>query len=267
MLSIPIATAADLKLDKGDHICLVGNALCERMQHHNDWESLLYQRFPDLDLVVRNLGFPGDEPFERIRSENFGDPDRHLAHSEASVVMYFFGFNESFAGEKGLEKFAAEMTRLVEETKSKDYGAGPPDVVLVSPIAFENTGDPNLPNGEEHNARLAMYTEALAAVAEQTGVVFVDVFTPTLALFEQSDERLTLNGCHLNEAGYAGLRADSRRGVVWSRWPARSRPEDQSTPSTTRIFIGGTVTERSTATRFTERAARRVRMEPTTTPM
>ncbi len=55
--------------------------------------------------------------------ENFGDPDSHLTHSKASVVMYFFGFNESFAGDKGLAKFTEQMTRLVEETKAKDYGS------------------------------------------------------------------------------------------------------------------------------------------------
>ena len=32
-------SAAELNLKKGDHICLVGNALGERMQHHNRWES------------------------------------------------------------------------------------------------------------------------------------------------------------------------------------------------------------------------------------
>lgn len=197
--------AAELELEQGDHICLVGNALGERMQHHNQWESLLHQRFAKLDLTVRNLCFPGDEPFERIRSENFGEPDTHLTHSAASVVIYFFGFNESFAGDQGLKKFTEQMTQLVKETKSKDYGNGSPRIVLVSPIAFENTGDANLPSGVDHNARLAAYTAALKDVAEKTDVVFTDIFHPTMELFEQSDQRLTLNGAHLNAAGYAAL--------------------------------------------------------------
>lgn len=203
-LSLP-AAAAQLELKKGDHICLVGNALAERLQHHNQWETLLYQRFPKLDLTVRNLGFPGDEPFDRIRSENFGEPDKHLAHSQASVILYFFGFNESFAGDKGLKKFTADMTKLVEETKSKDYGMGSPRIVLVSPIAYQNTGNPHLPDGREHNQNLAAYAQALADVAIQTGVIFADVFTPTKALFEESKEQLTLNGVHLNAAGYAAF--------------------------------------------------------------
>ncbi|MDG2222544.1 MAG: GDSL-type esterase/lipase family protein [Rubripirellula sp.] len=196
------SAAAPLELKKGDRICLVGNALAERMQHHNYWETLLHQRFPELELTVRNLGFPGDEPFERIRSENFGDPDQHLTHSQASVVMYFFGFNESFAGKKGLKKFTDQVTRLVKETQAKDFGMGNPRVVLVSPIAFENTNDPNVPDGSQQNADLAMYTTALAKVADTTGASFVDVFAPSKQLFEESKEQLTYNGAHLNDIGY-----------------------------------------------------------------
>lgn len=198
--------AADLALEKGDHICLVGNGLGERMQHHNYWESLLHQTFPEKELVVRNLCFPGDEPFERIRSENFGTPDDHLKHSGATVVMYFFGFNESFDGQAGIEAFEKDMTRLVQETLSKDYsGKGAPRIVLVSPIAFENTGNRNLPDGSEHNPRLEAYTAVLERVAKVTGVSFVDLFAPTKDLFEATDEQLTLNGAHLNDQGYKAL--------------------------------------------------------------
>ena len=64
LLSCCMTARADgLKLQPGDHICLVGNELGERIQHQNYWETLLYQRFPKHNLVVRNLCFPGDEPF------------------------------------------------------------------------------------------------------------------------------------------------------------------------------------------------------------
>ncbi len=197
-----IDAAEPLILQPGDHICLVGNALGERLQHENSWETLLHQRFPKHELVVRNLCFPGDEPQERIRSQNFGDPDKHLAHSRATVILYFFGFNESFKGEAGLRPFAEQMTQLVNETKNKDYsGKGAPRIALISPIALENTGDPNLPDGIEHNARLRMYTEVLKEVAEKTQVSFADVFEPSLRLFDAEPQRLTLNGAHLSDAG------------------------------------------------------------------
>ncbi|MFT7643428.1 MAG: putative membrane-bound dehydrogenase-like protein, partial [Pirellulaceae bacterium] len=198
--------AAELKLANGDHICLVGNGLGERLQHQNDWEALLHQRFPDLELVVRNLCHPGDEPLNRLRTLNFGDPHKHLAHSKASVVLFFFGFNESFAGEQGLNKFIADLGQVIEDTKKQNYnGNAAPRMAIISPIAFENTGDASLPDGVEHNNRLAAYTAAMKKLADEHGVAFADVFTPTKALFAKSDVRHTLNGAHLNASGYSAF--------------------------------------------------------------
>ncbi len=194
---------AKLTLDDGERICFIGNELGERMQHHNFWESILYQRFPNKSLVVRNLCFAGDEVHLRIRSKNFGTPHDHLTHSKATTVFFFFGFNESFNGVKGLETFKSNLRTAIKETQAQKYdGKKAPKIVLISPIAFENTGDRNLPNGKEHNKRLKAYTEAILEVGKSEKVISVDVFSPTLELFEKTDTRLTLNGAHLNEAGY-----------------------------------------------------------------
>lgn len=207
LVSISRASAAEvLPLERGDRICLVGNELGERMQHDNCWETLLHQRFPEQELVVRNLCFPGDEPFHRERSLNFGDPDTHLAHSRASVILFFFGFNESFGDSTERSKFAEDLTRLVAETKTKNYsGNGPPRLVLISPIACEDTGDPNLPSAIERNFQLEACTAEMRQVAGEAAVAFVDVFTPTKQLFEVTKDRLTLDGAHLNDAGYRAL--------------------------------------------------------------
>ena len=96
-----------VELKKGDHICLVGNALADRMQHYGWFEALVYSKFSGYDLVFRNLGFSGDEVSlkERLRSEKFGTPDEHLTFNKADVIFAFFGFNESFDGPAGLDKF------------------------------------------------------------------------------------------------------------------------------------------------------------------
>src|SRR5206468_1395440 len=54
-------SAAKLDLRPGDHICIIGNTLADRMQHDGWLETLLQARFPKHELVVRNLGFSGDE--------------------------------------------------------------------------------------------------------------------------------------------------------------------------------------------------------------
>src|SRR5687767_12037498 len=95
------AGAQTVKLEKGDHVSLIGNTLADRMQHFGWLETLAYSRFPDQELVFRNLGFSGDEIIDRHRSENFGSPDEWLKRTQADVIFAFFGFNESFKGEKG----------------------------------------------------------------------------------------------------------------------------------------------------------------------
>lgn len=210
----PAAVAPVLELRAGDSICLVGNGLGERLQFHNDWEALLYERFPRLDLKVRNLCFPGDEPQFRLRSLNFGSPDAHLTHSKADVILFFFGLNESFAGPAGLGKFTAELTRLVADTKTKNYsGRGAPRIVLVSPIAHENLRDPHIVDGVAHDAQLALYTAAMRTVATKNQVGFVDLFTPTRELFAASPRRLTINGIHLSDGGYQALAPLLDRGL------------------------------------------------------
>ena len=113
-----LAHDATLQLQKGDHICLVGNTLGERLQHFNYWETDLYSQFPEHELVVRNLCFSADEPQFRPRSLGFGSPDSHLKHSGASVILFFFGFNEAFEGAEGVQAFAKNLMDAVKHVQS-----------------------------------------------------------------------------------------------------------------------------------------------------
>jgi hypothetical protein len=81
------APPAELVLEKGDHICLIGNTLADRMQHHGWLETLVQGRFPYQELTFRDLGFSGDEVDLklRLRSEAFGSPDEHLARRSSAT--------------------------------------------------------------------------------------------------------------------------------------------------------------------------------------
>lgn len=59
-----------------------------------------------------------------------------------------------------------------------------PRIVLFSPIAHEDLGDPRLPDGRENNRRLAAYAGATAEAAERTEVGFVDLFSLTQGLYD-----------------------------------------------------------------------------------
>jgi putative heme-binding domain-containing protein len=191
-----------LALKKGNHISIIGNTLPERMQHDGWLEAAVHARFPEHQLTFRNLAFSADELTIRQRSEGFGSPDEWLTKTKSDVVLAFFGFNESFAGKDGLEKFKQDLNGFIKQTLAQKYnGQSPPTLVLFSPIAHENLHNANLPDGGENNTRLALYTRAMAEVAKANGVMFVDLFQPSLELYRAAKEPLTINGIHLTEKG------------------------------------------------------------------
>ena len=198
------AAAADPKLEikPGDHVSLIGNTLADRMQHDGWLETDLIARFPKHDLTIRNLGFSGDELTLRIRSQDFGSPDTWLAKNATDVVLAFFGYNESFAGEAGLPKFKSDLTEFIKHTLGEKYnGKSAPRLVLFSPIAQERLIDSNLPDPAANNRRILAYTKAMAEVAKANGVPFVDLFHPTRDLYRAAAKPLTINGIHLTTEG------------------------------------------------------------------
>jgi putative heme-binding domain-containing protein len=200
--STTLAQSNRLELKAGDHISLIGNTLAERMQHDGWLETLLQSRFPKHQLSVRNLGFSGDELTLRLRSQGFGSPEEWLTKTETSVVLAFFGYNESFGGEAGLPKFKQDLDAFLEKTRSAKYdGKQPPRIVLFSPLAHENLSDRNLPDGKANNARLETYTKAMRDVAEDNGVAFVDLFHLSEGAYLAARQPLTFNGIHLTAEG------------------------------------------------------------------
>lgn len=202
LISSGTYAAPILELQQGDHICYLGNTLADRMQHHAWLETFLHTRYPKRELVVRNLGFSGDTLKERPRSKDFGTPDSHLSHSKADVIFAFFGYNESFAGEAGLDQFKQDLAQFIDHTTGQHYNdKSPPRLIIFSPIAHEDLGSPHLPSGAENNRRLEIYTRAMKAVSGEKNIPFVDIFTPTLQLYDETEQPLTINGIHLTKTG------------------------------------------------------------------
>ena len=188
------------QFQEGDHVVIIGNSLADRMQHDGWVETFIQVELSDYRLVFRNNGLSGDRIDERPRSKGFPTADEYLAITGADVVFAMFGYNESFDGMPS--QFSAALTEWIDSTRTKNYsGEGTPRIVLFSPIAHEDLQDPNLPDGSENNARLSAYTDAMAAVAQETGVGYVDLFSPSQRLYADSDSPLTINGVHLNRDG------------------------------------------------------------------
>jgi putative heme-binding domain-containing protein len=199
-------SALPLALVDGERIAFIGNSTAERMNLFGHFETLLHERFPEKKLVVRNFAWPADEVATRQRPWEYTKLDDPLAAFGADTFFLFFGFNESFAGLEGIEKFKADYAKFLDTFAARyprDDTKAPPRFVIVSPIAVEDTGDRLLPDAAEQIAILAKYRDAAREVAAARGIAFADIFDATLDAFTSVEKPtlFTINGCHLNEAG------------------------------------------------------------------
>tara|TARA_R110002049_G_scaffold285698_1_gene466678 strand:- start:52831 stop:57594 length:4764 start_codon:yes stop_codon:yes gene_type:complete len=193
------------KLRKGQRIAAVGNSLAERMNLFGSFESLLHTRVPEKEITFRNFGWPADEVANQQRPGSYTTIDDPLVEFAPDMFLCFFGFNESFAGtdQASVDAFIEDYRKYIETTK-KNFSKDGQSVqfVLISPIAFEPSGNPLQPSGEETNKRLAAYTDAISSLAQEDGHRFIDLFTQTQKLFtKEPGNQFTVNGVHVNEAG------------------------------------------------------------------
>ncbi|MCH2365595.1 MAG: PA14 domain-containing protein [Planctomycetes bacterium] len=196
------AAAPGLKLEKGDHICYIGNTLADRMQHHGWLETYLHAAYPKHELVFRNLGFSGDMIKQRTRSSNFGSQDQWLSKEKADVVFCFFGYGEALGGPGGVGGFEKDLGGLIDSLRDKKYnGKSAPRLVVFSPIAHEDLKSHVLPDGSENNRNLALYTEATERACKAKKVAYVDLFSPSQKLYAAAKTPLTMNGIHLLDHG------------------------------------------------------------------
>ena len=220
---------AALNVEKGSHIVLIGNNLGSRMMNFGHFETEMHLRYPDSLLYIRNMSdggdtpgfrphasrvspwaFPGAEKFQTELATNSGSeghfptPDEWLTQLKADIIIAFFGYNESFQGEEGLENYKAELDAFIKHTLSQNYnGQSPPQLAIVSPIAFEDlSGEYDLPDGKKENANLTLYAKAMEEVAASNNVHFVDAYSPTKEWFDVDIKPLTIDGFQLNEDGY-----------------------------------------------------------------
>lgn len=218
------------QIRKGDHLLLIGNNLGSRMMNFGYFETELQLRYPDSLLFIRNMcdggntpgfrphsgrvspwAFPGAEKFQTELATNSGSEghfeteDEWLTRLQADLIIAFFGYNESFQGQAGLENYKAELEAFIKHTLSQKYnGKGAPQLALVSPTAFEDLSDRyDLPTGKTENENLFLYTEAMKDVAVKNNIHFVDAYAPSLKWLAESEEPLTIDGFQLNDVGYA----------------------------------------------------------------
>ena len=187
---------------KGDTVAILGNGLADRMQHDGWTETLLQSELKGQEISFRNMSLSGDRPDRYPRSKGFTPMGQYLQHVKADVIFAMFGYNESFSGVQAADSHKKLLIDFVAKLRSyKPNGEEFPRIVLFSPIAFEDLKDRNLPRAKRHQQNLSAFAKATKDAAREAGVAYVDLFEPSLKLYEQEKQPLTINGVHLNELG------------------------------------------------------------------
>ncbi|MGB3152486.1 MAG: PVC-type heme-binding CxxCH protein [Maribacter sp.] len=210
------------------NIVLIGNNLGSRMLNYGYFETGMHLRHQKDSLIIRNMcdggdtpgfrphsarnspwAFPSAEKYQTELAKNSGSegvfpsPDEWLSNVKTDILIAFFGYNESFNGEDGLENFKEELDAFINHTKKQKYnGKSAPQLVIVSPISFENLSkDADLPDGKVENQNLSMYTTGMKLVCADNKVPFIDMYQISSNWFKESSN-MTIDGSQLSQKGY-----------------------------------------------------------------
>ena len=204
------SSGAAWSLRDGDRVVFLGDTFVEREGDRGFIETALVAAHPEASLTFRNLGWSGDTVWAESRGV-FDQPakgyERMLAlvrELKPTIVFVAYGRNESYQGEAGLAAFRTQLEKLCDDLRTAaaagaaNESVKPADVrlVLVTPHHFETA------DAAARNVALSIYSQAIRDVATAKQAGLVDLFTqlPTTAALGQ---KLTENGVHLSNAGYA----------------------------------------------------------------
>ncbi len=217
-------------IEKGSRIVLLGNNLGSRMMEYGYFETELQLRFPDHELFIRNMcdggntpgfrphsgrnnpwPFEGAEQFQTELANNsrsvghLDTPDEWLTMLKPDIIIAFFGYNESFEGDAGIDTYKKELEAFITHTKSQLYnGTKSPEIIIISPISYQDISSLlDVPDGKQINTRLEIYTNAMKEVSLAQEVRFLDVYNPSIKWYNQG--RMTIDGSQLNGDGYKHL--------------------------------------------------------------
>lgn len=198
----------------GSRIVFLGNTLIERDQSFGYLEARLTRRWPDRNLIFRNLGWSGDTVFGDARAgfetatEGYQRLVQHVNSVKPTHIIVAYGGVESFEGEPGLTRFVEGYKRLLD-----DLAKTKAQLILITPPPQEKLGSP-YPDPTVQNRHLKIYSHSIRDLAKERNLRIIDLFGM------MGGPGLTSNGVHLHEQGYQAYgemveRALGLKPIIW----------------------------------------------------
>ncbi|HSG72803.1 MAG TPA: SGNH/GDSL hydrolase family protein, partial [Planctomycetaceae bacterium] len=214
-----------------DRVVLLGSTFIEREQRYGYVEAELTAALAGegKSVTFRNLGWSGDTVW--AESRGIFDPPaagyqrmvEQVLELKPTVIISYYGANEAFAGQAGLDRFLTQYRKLLDDLKPTEAR-----FVLVSPLDHlrfsERHPDPAL-----YNAKAAIYRDAIQKLADERSAFFVDLTGP---LGEKAplgspakpmaipSTQMTDTGVHLNAYGYKVIAQIFREALLGPEQPS-----------------------------------------------
>lgn len=182
------------RLEPDEVVVFTGSENMVTEQREGMLETLLTQQYARARPRFRHMSFEGDTVWRQNRMQNWGSWRENLDAVDASLVFVWLGQMEAFDSGHTPEEFATAYAALIDQFSQRT-----PRLVLISPPPFEKLNDPNLPDNTPRNALLAQYAQSIQKLAEERGLVYVDLFT--ILSNRRPPAPLTRDGCHFTPAG------------------------------------------------------------------
>lgn len=239
LLTLGLPARAALELKQDDCVVVVGNTFAERLALSGYLDAMIQAANPGKNIVVRSVPSSADEPGDMPRVREIyamphGQRSKHFSVREhsvppskfyldrhgADVIFMCYGMSESFDGLGAAEKFKADLTQEIQFHQSQKYnGESAPAIVLISPIAHEDLGAP-LPTGSavlQRNTVVEAYTEAMKQAAADTDAHFINLYTPSLAVYGKANtpDTFTNNGIAPTEYGCFFFAGEIAKQLGW----------------------------------------------------
>ena len=216
VLPLHAQPAEGFELHDGDRVVFVGDGVVEHAQQYGYIEQALTSRWPEGNILFRNVGWSGDTVFGEAR-DHYTNPPTAFEHLIEQITtprptVIVFGYGGTLADEspEAIPVFIDGYHQLLDTLAVTGARC-----VLLAPVPHEPTNSPH-PEVARFNAQLQQTRDAIERLAQERRCAFVDVFTPMRRHFRESARLLTTNGVRLNAEGYGALALVIEQGLTGS---------------------------------------------------
>ncbi len=183
-----------LQLKKHDRICFLGDSITADGKWIAEIFEFFVENYPELEVCMYNCGIGSTRGYD-IEFKNRLHREWLNLFPAYSVIM--FGANDigySTVLEESLAKFRETLNDLI--AKAKSVGSTP---IICCPTPYDEYNDGPNPVREGVDAKVAEFAKLAEAVAEEQGLIFVDMRTVLMECME--DRPVSIDRVHMDPYG------------------------------------------------------------------